>query len=135
MRTIIWMILTLFSWDSVKEICEPTEFDIIFNAAMRNNCHGDNLRILFAIRKAENGGPGKEFGIKHPRAWNTNLDTQAGWAADSIVKNRKRWQNAGRPKAFIDFLADRYCPKIIDPVGHENWKKNVWFFYERMVSK
>jgi hypothetical protein len=31
----------------------------------RNNCRGDDFLILLAICRAENGGPGREFGIKH----------------------------------------------------------------------
>ena len=79
----------------------------------------------------EAGGPGKEFGIKHPRAWGTDLDTQAGWAAATIVKNRQRWLRAGKPCDFINFLACRWCPPSADRVGHKNWKKNVRYFVSK----
>jgi len=104
------------------------EYDVIILAADRNNCSGENLLILFAIRKAENGGPGKEFGIVHPRAWNTDLNTQAGWSAATIVKNRKRWIDSGKKLDFVTFLGNRYCPvgASNDPTGlNRNWINNV----------
>jgi len=109
------------------------EIPIIRKAAERNGIKfgSDNWFILLAIRKAENGGNGKEFGIKHPRAWNTSLDTQAGWAAATIIKNRVRWSDAGKQNDFINFLADRYCPKECDLVGNLNWKKNVHFWFRQ----
>jgi len=103
----------------------PKEYSIIKAAADRNNCVGEDLIILFAIRKAENGRPGREFGILHPRAIDTNLNTQAGWAAATIVKNRVRWAGKGD---FITFLGNRYCPVGAenDPTGlNNNWIKNV----------
>lgn len=104
------------------------EYDIIKKAADRNNCIKDDFIILLAIRKAENGPPGLEFGIMHPRAKNTNLDTQAGWAAATIVKNRVRWEKAGKKEDYITFLGRRYCPVGAenDPSGlNRNWIRNV----------
>ena len=118
------------------------EFVIITKAAERNNCRGDDFIILLAIRKIENGRPGREFGILNQRCQaeidespDDSLNIQAGWAAATIVKNRHRWKTAGRPGKFIDFLADRYCPAAVDPQGNENWKINVRFFYERIMNE
>ncbi len=130
MKTLLWTIFALFcpTASAVQEIC-ASEFEIIVRAAVRNKCTSkENFRILLAIRLAENGGLGKEFGIKHPRAWGTDLDTQAGWAAATIVKTRKRWLRAGKPYDFITFLALRYCPPCADFQGHINWIKNVKYF-------
>ena len=122
----------------VGQFCAD-EYRIIKRAADRNGCRGDDFVILLAIRKAENGRAGCEFGVKHPRAWETNLDTQAGWAAATIVKNRKRFNltthstgsgQAGR-EGFINFLADRYCPAENDAEGNVNFKSNVKFFYSK----
>jgi len=112
------------------------EIPIIRIAAERNGIKfgSDEWYLLLAIRKSENGGPGKEFGVTHPRAWGTDLDTQAGWAAATITKSRFRWRVAGRPSEFIYFLADRYCPKECDRVGHINWKKNVTYWFERLKN-
>lgn len=126
------------------------ELRIIAEAADRNNCRGDDFTILLAIRRAENGGWGKEFGIRHrlcraaiARQPQRSLDIQAGWAAATIVKNRRRWtrlrcaspRQAGDDSAFIDFLGDRYCPASADPHGNKNWKANVKYFYERFKAK
>jgi len=135
-NTILWLIFAFFcpTCEAVQKVCE-SELDTIVRAAIRNECTGkENFRILLAVRLQENGGPGKEFGIKHPRAWGTDLDTQAGWAAATITKSRFRWRVAGRPSEFIYFLADRYCPKECDRVGHINWKKNVKYWFERLKN-
>ncbi|MGA1979495.1 MAG: hypothetical protein ABSG99_02865 [Sedimentisphaerales bacterium] len=118
------------------------ELEIIARAAERNNCRGDDFLILLAIRRAENGGPGREFGIKHrlcraaiEREPQRSLDIQAGWAAATIVKNRCRWEFAGRPGEFIDFLGDRYCPASVDSKGNKNWKINVKYFYNKFLEQ
>ncbi len=134
---------------------QSDELITIGRAAERNKCGGDDFFILLAIRRAENGGWGREFGIKHrlckaqiEREPQRSLDIQAGWAAATIVKSRRRWeatpaaftgkQNAGvnsKQNEFIDFLADRYCPASADPKGNINWKINVKFFYERLKGE
>lgn len=43
----------------------------------------------------------------------------------SIDNNWKRWQAAGSPGSFIQFMANRWCPLASDPVGNKNWVKNV----------
>lgn len=116
------------------------ELPVILRAAYRNNCQGEDLLILLAIRKAENGRPGREFGILHPRCLaeiknrpKDSLDIQAGWAAATIVKNRRRYEEMGFSKYqdFICFLGNRYCPTKIDPQGNINWKKNVRYWFEK----
>ena len=143
----IWLVLVLLAVFACSEYCcdgavevqvrdwygLERELPTISRAAERNGCQGDDFPILLAVRKAENGRAGCEFGIKDPQAWNTDLNTQAGWAAATIIKNRKRWSNQIRdtPVDFIDFLADRYCPKEDDPQGNKNWKENVRFWHGR----
>jgi len=118
--------------DILKEL--PT----IWQAAVRNKCYCDDFLILLAIRKAENGGPGREFGILHPKCLaqierepERSLDIQAGWAAATIVKNKIRWHNADRPGDFIMFLGERYCSEEADPQGHINWVRNVKFWFKK----
>ncbi len=83
---------------------------IIKEAAERNGIKfgSDNWFILLAIRKAENGRDGLQFGIMNPKA--NNLDKQAGWAAATIVRNRGRWQEAGRPDDFLKYLSSYKIP-------------------------
>jgi len=126
-KTIAWMIFAFFcpTASAVQEVC-ASELDTIVKAAIRNKCTGrENFRILLAIRLQENGEPGLEFGIMHPDA--NDLDSQAGWAAATIVKNRQRWLRAGRPGDFITFLGMRYCPPSVDLEGHKNWVRNVTY--------
>ncbi|KKM26710.1 hypothetical protein LCGC14_1582010 [marine sediment metagenome] len=106
------------------------EYETIMAAAYRNGCEGDNLLILFAIRKAENGPPGNEFGIMCQKG--TSLDTQAGWAAVTIIKSWKKWNGEGD---FIICLGDKYCPSSVDYVGNINWIKNVTYWYEKFKEK
>jgi len=124
------------------------EYSVILVAAKRNDISDkdyENLSILFAIRKAENGGHGKEFGvISNPRAigrkdepWTKTLDRQAGWAAATIVKNRVRWKNAGEKVEYLRFLASRYAPigAENDPTGlNNNWYSNTKHWRDRFMS-
>ena len=114
------------------------EMVTIRKAAERNDCEDEDFLLLLAIRKQENGRPGREFGILHPRCLvlikkcpEKSLDIQAGWAAATIIKNRLRWARAGCKPDFITFLGNCYCPFEIDPVGNINWKKNVRFWFEK----
>ena len=136
--------------DAASMLALDGEFATIAKAAVRNRCFSNNFYILLAIRRAENGRPGREFGILHPRCSAAmrrrpaeTLDIQAGWAAATIIKNRDRWANAGKPKrtwaddgadGFIFFLADRYCPASVDPAGNKHWKKNVSYYYKKLKA-
>jgi hypothetical protein len=118
------------------------EYKVILNAAKRNNLAPEDYDLLFSIRKSEAGGKRREFGIisdkcdaimdKRP---NDTLDIQAGWAAMTIVKNRARWEKAGKPGDFITFLGKRYAPKGVknDPDKlNKNWIKNVSTWEKRI---
>ena len=126
-----------------KEHCKLLEeLPVIKKAAARNGCKGDDFIILLAIRKAENGRPGLEFGILHPKALKLikneperSLDIQAGWCAATIVKNRARWEKTDKKEDFITFLGGRYCPVGAenDPDGlNKNWIKNVKYWFNKL---
>jgi hypothetical protein len=108
------------------------ELPVISRAAKRNGCAGDDFVLLCSIRMAENGRAGREFGVLHPKAMDTNLNTQAGWAAATIVKHHRRYGSDKVTVDFINSLADRYCPKECDADGNKNWKKNVSHWYEKL---
>jgi hypothetical protein len=110
---------------------EPEEFGVIFNAAARNGIEPGtgNWFILLAIRKAEAGREGLEFGIMNSKAY--DLDSQAGWAAASIVKGRQRWIDAGKPDDFITHFGSRYCPPEDDPLN-KNWAPNVRHWVKKL---
>jgi len=111
------------------------EYETILTSAKRNNLAEEDYDLLFAIRKAENGGYRREFGIIHPKCEaemdkrpNETLDIQAGWAAATIIKNRARWEKEGRLGDFITYLGNKYAPEGVanDPNNlNRNWSQNV----------
>ena len=113
------------------------EHATIMNGAEANNCTDPVLLcVLFAIRNAENGRAGIEFGVLHPRAVDkpNSLRVQAGWAAATVSKNHKRWLDSKENIDFITFLGNRYCPVGADndPTGlNRHWIGNVRKFTER----
>ena len=124
-----------------------TEYPIIINAARRNNIKDDdyeNLSLLFAIRRAENGKMGREFGVLTKEAGlkpndtrNDTLDRQAGWASASILKNRNRYKETDQKMPFIDFMANRWAPVGAgnDPKNlNINWSKNTSKFQNKYLS-
>lgn len=113
------------------------EIGVIAEAAAANGIQSvEDWYILLAIRCAENGRPGREFGVLAPRAVDTNLRTQAGWAAATVAANRRRFSDrVDTDLEFIVCLAGRYCPAVCDPVGHENWKKNVSYYYRQFTAE
>ena len=115
------------------QISLEAELPVIKKAARRNGIEpgSDDFALLLAIRKAENGRAGCEFGVTHPRAWDTDLDTQAGWSAATITKHHKRFRSAEVSAAFINSLGNRYCPAANDPDGNKNWKRNVKFWFAK----
>lgn len=96
----------------------------------------DLLRpVVAAIRYAENGGAGKEFGILNKKA--NTYRKQAGWCAATVQKNYDRWVASGCKEDFITFLGNKYCPVGAenDPHGlNKNWIRNVTEFYRRFSA-
>lgn len=89
-----------------------------------------------AIRYAENGRAGREYGILHPRVKPT-YRSQAGWCAATVQKNWDRWVKAGRKGEFVTFLGGRYCP-LSDPRDkdklNQHWIPNVKKFKKRFEA-
>jgi|TARA_Y100000310_G_scaffold56232_1_gene51614 hypothetical protein len=116
-----------------RQYLKPNETKVIKAAAERNGAWTyENRYILAAIRIAENGLKGNEFGIKCPKHINTDLDGQAACASVTIMKNRERYEESYKHVDFITFLARRYCPFESDPIGHENWIKNVRYWSNKL---
>ena len=97
--------------------------------------------VVAAIRYAENGRAGREYGILHPRVKPT-YRSQAGWCAATVARHWDRWiAKGGSPKdmkAFIVDLGGRYCP-LDDPRDKDglnrHWIPNVTKFYSRFSIK
>jgi len=135
MKTKIAIIILLSIMPNCNGASQEAEIPTIRKAAERNGIKyaSDDWFLLLAIRKAENGGNGLQFGIMNPKA--DNLDKQAGWASATIIKHHKRFGSPKVTPEFINSLADRYCPIECDPQGNKNWKKNVRFWFDRWKNE
>lgn len=126
------------------------QLDIINYTASRV---GVDPNLLKAIRRAENGGQGLEFGIiptKHYDSHNGyvlngketpysgTFEKQCANCANTIKRNLERFQENPEGKTdFIDFLAEKYCPigAKNDPNRlNQNWIPNVRRFYRAYSS-
>jgi hypothetical protein len=112
----------------------PEELPAIFEVARRyfpeNESYPVNpYALLLAIREAERGRKGFEFGIVAVK--DTDLRTQAEWACATVKKNFERFRGSGE-KDFIAFLGKRWAPigAENDPKGlNKFWVDNVRYFY------
>jgi hypothetical protein len=120
--------------DLSKQLAKPVvdELSIINSVADAYGLDEKSRRLLYAIRKAENGAQGKEFGVLNSEAMRfaddpdpaKSFKIQAMWAAGTIKKRFK-----GDLKSF----ADRWAPigAENDPEGlNKNWLKNIEFYME-----
>ena len=117
--------------EALKDFYEAIETNI------RPELHTKLAPLVVAIRYAENGGTGREYGVLHPSVEPT-YRSQAGWCAATVQKNWDRYtQQEGDTENFdqyIAFLANRYCPTD-DPRDtmelNKNWNTNVQKFYKK----
>lgn len=104
-----------------------SEFDDAIRVNIRPDLRRKLAPIVAAIRYSENGGPGREYGILHPRVGDS-YRSQAGWCAATVQKCYDRWVRKGKPSFFVGFLGSRYCPigAENDPTGlNRHWVRNV----------
>jgi hypothetical protein len=88
---------------------------------------GVDPSLLAALRRTENGGPGREFGVLSVPA--PDLDSQARIAANTVRNNLTRFEGSGGiaidptsgryTEDFLRFLSSRYAPVGVqnDPNG------------------
>lgn len=90
--------------------------------------------LLASIRRTEGGDNAKvHYGILSTP---TKGEADAKRIAMNTVKNNyKRWNTAGQPGDYLNFLADRYVPIASDPQGNVNWKSNVSKIYAQLSAK
>ena len=90
------------------------EIEVIKQTADRA---GIDAAFLRALRRVENGGPGREFGVLSVSA--PTYEDQARVAAETIRRNVERFEQSGRSaidaagrytKEFIEFFSSRYAP-------------------------
>jgi len=109
------------------------QFQDAIECNIREDMRDELAPIVSAIRYAENGGKGREYGILHPKVKPT-YRSQAGWCAATVQKNYDRWIKSGSKGSFIAYLGAKYCPigADNDPTGlNAHWVKNVTYFYKK----
>lgn len=81
-------------------------------------------QVVDAIYQIEGGSKAKvPYGILSVKVRDAG---EARRVCGNTVRNTYgRWVKAGRPGSYLEFLADRYCPKKADPKGNGRWKKNI----------
>lgn len=103
------------------------EHTVIQDVAQEYKLNPEQTKLLTAIRKAENGRTGREFGVLTKEAMRYKNDpeksfkTQAQWAAGSIKKHYNGPQD-------LPAFAKRWAPSKVanDPANlNKNWLKNV----------
>ena len=117
------------------KVCAAS-FDDAIVVNIRTELRSELAPIVAAIRYAENGRKGREYGILHKRVGPT-YRSQAGWCASTVQKNYDLWVNGGRKGEYLVFLAKRYCPigADNDPNGlNQHWLGNVKKFKKRFAS-
>lgn len=120
--------------DLAQASLDPLEASIIATVARDYGLTPWQIRLLKAIRQAENGGPGREFGVLVPEAMRFKHDPerslviQAKWAAGSI---KKRCPD----ESYLEAFAERWAPTknaTNDPTGlNKHWLKNVRYFLSK----
>jgi len=115
--------------DGLGDFCEAIESNI------RPDLHTKLAPLVAAIRYAENGAEGREYGILHPDV-DPTYRSQAGWCAATVQKNWDRYEQHGGDtediQEYINFLGNVYCPldDSRDVTGlNQYWQKNVTTFY------
>jgi len=92
--------------------------------------HPNPQKLADAIYRAEGGTRAKvPYGVLSLKVRDAAHARQI--TLNSIHNNWRRWETAGRPGEFIDFMADRWCPVAADPSGNRNWKRNVKAIYAK----
>ena len=105
------------------------EAPTIIAAAHRNGVtDAQDIRLMFAIRQAERGRAGLEFGILVPGV--NTLELQAAWCACTIRNHHARHEAHACGLEFLECLGNRYCPPDAHPLN-KNWLKNVRYFLEK----
>lgn len=84
----------------------------------------DAERIADAIYRVEGSGKARvPYGILTVKVKSKAHARQV--CLNTIRNSHRRWLEAGQPGAFLDHLANRYCPPSTDPIGNRNWRANI----------
>jgi hypothetical protein len=81
-------------------------------------------KVADAIYKAEGGRKARvPYGILSVKVADEAEARRV--CLNTIRNNYRRWEKAGKPGLFLDYLGNVYCPASADPVGNKNWRANV----------
>ena len=133
---LLFSLVQVTPFDAIKAkdgVACAEQFQDAIEVNIRAECREMLAPIVSAIRYAENGSKGREYGILHPRVKPT-YRSQAGWCAKTVQNNYDRWIKAGRKGDFISFLGSRYCPigADNDPNGlNAHWIHNVTHYVKQ----
>jgi hypothetical protein len=111
--------------------------------------HGIDPFFVAAIRKAENGGPGKEFGVLTIKApsYSEQLDGCCATVRNRMIEKPPRYRprllKSGISRLcltddWIDWFGSRWAPLNVanDPDSlNRNWSDNVVRLYQRMMNE
>ena len=94
--------------------------------------------IVSAIYRVEGGNKTKfPYGIKSINTYGDK--TYARKICINTVRNNwRRYQklnDKSKYHCFLDFLADRYCPRACDSTGNKNWKQNIHKILDVPIKK
>ena len=109
-------------------------FDDAIKVNIRPELHSKLAPYVSAIRYAENGRAGREYGCLSKYAKDRGYRRQAGECAYTVQRQWDRWVKAGRKGEFVVSLGNRYCPVGADndPTGlNKHWIKNVRKLYAK----
>jgi hypothetical protein len=97
-----------------------------------------DARFLEAIRRVENGGPGREFGVVSVSA--PTYQDQARVAAETVRRNVERFEQTG--KSAVDLASGRYTEEFVRffssryaPVGAANDPTNLNRYHARNLIR
>lgn len=120
-----------------------SEETLIHEVAQRE---GIDPRFLQALRRVENGGPGREFGVLSVPA--PTYGDQARVAAETVRRNAERFERTGGQavdpesgrytEEFIRFFSSRYAPggAANDPTGLNRYHaQNLIRLYGQLTPK
>ncbi len=114
--------------ESKVEHRHSREWPTLLKVASDYNLSKEDTIMLLAIRDAENGGKGFEFGVKQAKG--IDLETQAKWCAGSIRANRLRYRQLvqqGVYKGSRRTIGLQDKPIVDPPSGMILWVKDVEF--------
>ena len=50
---------------------------------------------------------------------------------NTIKHQHGLWLKSGQKQPFLEYLADKYCPYSVDPIGNLRWKHNMTILLRR----